>query len=203
MRNILIKSVSAGIGLCLAFAIYGCSENAAPTSVATHVAAKPQAIVKNVIVPKPETPTVTAYNGLLYAEMGPLVDALSKRGDRVTMLWHDAQETDMSCPEYIIGHSMGGNSAIRQADKCQADDHAPKAIVIIDAGRCPGNSPCSVPDTATYACQSFYNPEHPIGGQFISGKCKNTVVPGYSHLQMPGAPGIDRAIFATIPAATR
>lgn len=197
MRIYCTLALAGLIGLTF----YSCSK--APTPPATHTAAKPQAIVQNVIVAKPETPTVTAYNGLLYAEMGPLVDALSKRGDRVTMLWHDAQETDTSCPEYIIGHSMGGNAAIRQAEKCQADHHAPKAIVIIDAGRCPGNNPCSVPDTAAYTCQSFYNPEHPIGGQFISGKCKNTVVPGYTHLQMPGAPGIVRAIMNTIPPATK
>jgi len=159
--------------------------------------------VNKAVVSKPDIPTVTAYNGLLYAEMGPLVDALMKRGDRVKLEWHDEAKTDTSCPEYIIGHSMGGNAAIAQAEKCQAAGRAPKAIVVIDAGRCPGNSPCDVPANAKYECISYYDPSHPIGGQKIGGKCTNHTVSGYTHLEMPGVPVIDRGVFATIPPETK
>lgn len=143
-----------------------------------------------------QAPTVTSYNGLLYAEMGPLNDVLAKKGAKVRVLWHDEQDYDTSCPQFIIGHSMGGNAAIRQAEKCQAAGKAPKAIVVIDAGRAPLTS--SVPSTAKYACVSYYNPTHPIGGQDISGKCKNYVVNGYDHLNMPSAPAVVKGTLLTI-----
>lgn len=139
---------------------------------------------------------VTAYNGLIYAEMGPLVSALQKRGAHVTTLWHDAQATDTRCPDYIIGHSMGGNAAIRQAEKCQAVGHPPKAIIVIDAGRAPLTF--TVPATAKYACVSYYNPLHPIGGQYVAGKCTNHLVTGYDHIYMPVAPTVVRGVLATV-----
>lgn len=129
--------------------------------------------------------TINAYDGLLYAEMGPTVELMKKRGDSVQETWHDNPTS--RCPTYIVGHSMGGNRAIQQALDCQAKGHPPKAIVVIDAGRCPGNSPCSVPASAKFSCTSFYNPAHPIGGQFIGGKCKNVIVRGFDHLAMPNA----------------
>lgn len=140
--------------------------------------------------------TVTAYNGLLYAEMGTLVADLEKKGAKVRTLWHDEQWGDTSCPDYIIGHSMGGNAALRQAVKCQAAGHPPKAIVSIDAGRAPLT--WVVPDEARYACFSYYNSAHPIGGQYIGGKCKNTVVTGYIHLYMPAAPIIVKGVLAIV-----
>lgn len=129
--------------------------------------------------------TVTAYDGLLYAEMGPTVQLLQKRGNQVAEYWHDNPTS--RCPTYIIGHSMGGNRAIQQALDCQARGKPPKLIIVIDAGRCPGNSPCSVPASAKFACISYYNPAHPIGGQRIGGKCQNVIVRGYDHLAMPNA----------------
>jgi len=188
-------SVLALAGLiCTTFYLAGCSEPAPP-------AVPPEPVAAAAPKPAPHTPTVTAYNGLLYAEMGALSAALERRGDKVTTLWHDAQPGDDNCPEYIIGHSLGGNAAIRQAIKCQARKHPPIAIIVIDAGRAPVTY--TVPANAKYTCESFYNPDHPIGGQEIAGKCKNTVVSGYDHLLMPSAPGIVKAILNTVPAATK
>ena len=196
------RALALGGLICGTFYLGACSKSAPTTQP---VAKAPVAAVAP--KPAPHAPTVTAYNGLLYAEMGGLVTALEKRGDQVSLLWHDAQRTDTNCPEYIIGHSLGGNAAIRQAVKCQSAGRPPKAIVIIDAGRAP--TTYQIPANAKFTCQSFYNPAHPIGGQVIEpdgtklGQCHNTVVPGYDHLQMPAAPGIVKAILNTIPVATK
>jgi hypothetical protein len=140
--------------------------------------------------------TVTTYDGLLYAEMGPLTAALQKKGNNVVERWHD--NPTARCPQYIIGHSMGGNRAIQQGLDCQAKGKPPVAIIVIDAGRCPGNSPCSVPASARFSCVSYYDPSHGIGGQYISGKCRNVRISGYTHLQMPSVPAVVRGVLATV-----
>jgi hypothetical protein len=138
--------------------------------------------------------SVNAYDGLLYAEMGPTVALMKKRGDLVQETWHD--NPTRRCPQWIVGHSMGGNRAIQQALDCQAKGKPPVGIIVIDAGRCPGNSPCSVPASARFSCVSYYNPAHPIGGQRIGGKCRNVVVTGYDHLGMPNA--VAGRVLATV-----
>ena len=198
---IAVFGIALLLAIVLSLTLGGCSKS----SEATQPVPQASAAVAKVA---PHTPTVTAYNGLISADMGPIVSALEKQGDNVQLLWHDAQRSDTNCPEYIVGHSLGGNAAIRQAVKCQAAGRPPKAIVVIDAGRAPVTY--QIPANAKFRCVSFYNPDHPIGGQEVLpdspaiklGSCHNTVVPGYDHIYMPSAPGIIRGTLAIVPAAT-
>jgi len=135
---------------------------------------------------------VTVYKGLLFDSVEPLARDIANHGGDVKVFWHDYQRVDLQCPDLIVGHSQGGNAAIRQAVDCQNKGTPPKAIVVIDAGRFPQTS--VVPKEVRFACASYYDPSHPIGGQYIYGHCKNTRVPGYSHLQMPSTPQVVRGV---------
>lgn len=127
------------------------------------------------------------YNGLLYPEMQTIADAMTHRGQRVQVLWHD-QEDQRRCPPVLIGHSMGGDAALHQAQRCTLAGRPPRVVVTIDPGGRPQDAWCP----AKVKCVNFYNPMHPIGGEFVQG-AKNIVVKGYTHLQMPTAPYIVRS----------
>lgn len=131
------------------------------------------------------------YNGLLYADMGYIAQLMEKRGQHVEVLWHDAADSQTICPKYLLGHSMGGNAALRQATRCAARGKAPVVVVTIDPGRAPLFHQCP----AHVKCVNFYNPAHPIGGQFVNG-ASNIVVEGYAHVQMPFAPSIVKQALA-------
>jgi len=122
------------------------------------------------------------YNGLLYPEMEPIAARMRARGQHVEVLWHDAEASQTACPRYLLGHSMGGNAALRQAARCLQDGHPPKVVVTIDPGRAPLFATCHV----GLRCINFYDPSHPIGGQFVQG-AQNIRVTGYTHLQLPAA----------------
>jgi hypothetical protein len=124
------------------------------------------------------TMAATLFNGLLYAEMQPTADAMAKRGQRVEVQWHD--QGSSYCPRYSIGHSMGAQAALRQAAACAAAGHPPVLVITIDPARTPAVCPPRI------RCINYYNPSHPIGGQFVTG-AKNIIVTGYDHLWMPAA----------------
>lgn len=124
--------------------------------------------------------TATVYNGLLYAEMQPIEQVLQRNHISYKTLWHDAQKSDTACPRFILGHSMGGNAALRQAAKCQAAGRPPALVVTIDPGRAPLSYQCP----KGIRCVNYYNPAHPIGGQWVAG-AENHIVTGYDHLYMP------------------
>lgn len=130
------------------------------------------------------------YNGLLYAEMGTIAAAMKARGQAVSVLWHDQEPSVKTCPPYLIGHSMGAQAAIRQATRCKAQGHAPKAVLLIDPARTAPAS-CAV----GLKCINWYNPSHPIGGQFISG-ATNIRVLGTTHVYMPLNATIMRGVLA-------
>lgn len=125
------------------------------------------------------------YNGLLYPEMGTIANAMTKRGQHVEVLWHD-QEDRSTCPPYLLGHSMGANTALRQAARCAAAGRPPRIVVTIDPGRAPLFHSC--PPKVT--CYNLYNPAHAIGGQRVSGTTHNIIIEGYTHLQLPLAPRV-------------
>lgn len=131
------------------------------------------------------------YNGLLYADMGYIAGLMEKRGQHVEVLWHDAENGQTICPKYLLGHSMGGNAALRQATRCASEGHPPSVVVTIDPGRAPLFHQCP----AHVKCYNYYNPAHPIGGQFVDG-ASNIVVAGYAHVQMPFAPYIVKMALA-------
>jgi hypothetical protein len=131
------------------------------------------------------------YNGLLYPEMQPIAAAMMKRGQHVEVLWHDAADSQTVCPRYLLGHSMGGNAALRQATRCAAAGRPPHVVVTIDPGRAPLYATCP----AKVSCVNYYDPSHPIGGQRVSG-AKNIVVSGYSHLQLPSVPKVVNGALA-------
>ena len=124
-----------------------------------------------------------AYDGLLYARMQTIVGKLRQRGDYVVEAWHD--HTVAGCPRYLVGHSMGGDAALAQAASCAAAGHPPKVVVSIDPGGAPQNAHC----TKGVKCINYYNPDHPIGGEYVTG-ATNIIVRGYDHLNMPLAPQI-------------
>lgn len=133
------------------------------------------------------------YDGLLVPEMSTIAAAMTRRGQHVRVLWHDAED-QVSCPAYLVGHSMGGNAALRQAARCAAAGRPPRAVVTIDPGRAPLYHTCP----RGVRCFNYYNPGHPIGGQAVDG-AQNIIVPGFSHLQLPSVP---RVVAGTL-AATR
>lgn len=135
------------------------------------------------------------YNGLIYPEMGTIAAKMTARGQHVRVRWHD-QESAAQCPPFILGHSMGGPAAITQAAACVRQGHPPKAVVTIDPTGQVG---------ATYYCPrgvyclNFYDPSHLIGGgaRAVVG-ANNVKIHGYTHLQLPSAPGVVKgALSAT------
>jgi hypothetical protein len=139
------------------------------------------------------TPALDAeiYNGLLIPEMATIAGAMTKRGQRVEVLWHEAEAAQTACPPYLLGHSMGGNAALRQAARCAAAGHPPRVVVTIDPGRAPLYHACP----RGVRCLNYYDPSHPIGGQSVAGAA-NIRVPGYSHLQLPSVPSVVRGALA-------
>ena len=133
------------------------------------------------------------YNGLLYPEMGTIAGKMKARGQNVEVLWHDAQTGETRCPRFLLGHSMGANAALRQAAYCVARGHHP-VVVSIDPGRAPLDHLCPAGTT----CINYYDPTHPIGGQYVDG-ARNIIVSGYTHLQLPAA----RAVVVGTLAATK
>jgi hypothetical protein len=133
------------------------------------------------------------YNGLLFPAMGRIAADMTARGQRVQVLYHD-QETTAVCPRYILGHSMGGPAALVQAAGCKAKGHPPVAVVTIDPTGQVG---------ATYYCPrgvyclNFYDPTHAIGGgaRAVVG-ANNVKMHGYSHMQLPYAPGVVKGALA-------
>jgi hypothetical protein len=131
------------------------------------------------------------YDGLLYAEMSTIANAMQRRGQHVQELWHDAETSQSICPRYLLGHSMGGNAALRQAARCAAIGRAPRAVVTIDPGRAPLYHTCP----PKVVCINYYDPSHPFGGQSVDG-AHNVVVPGYTHLQLPSVGSVVRGALA-------
>ena len=127
------------------------------------------------------------YNGLMYAEMGTIAGKMTARGQHVSVLWHDAESS--ACPKFLAGHSMGGLAAIDEGTKCSAAGHPIKVIVTIDPMGYPGTLYCP----KGTRCVNYYNPAHVLGpgnaARAVVGAA-NTVVLGYSHVQMPLVPKI-------------
>ena len=128
-----------------------------------------------------------AYNGLVYGEMGTIVNDMKARGQNVALYWHDQEKS--TCPTVLTGHSMGGLSAIREGTACSAAGHPVKVIVTIDPMGYPGTLYCP----KGTRCVNYYNPAHVLGpgnsARAVVGAA-NTVVLGYSHVQMPLVPKI-------------
>lgn len=133
------------------------------------------------------------YNGLLYPEMATIANAMERRGQHVQVLWHDAADSQTRCPRYLLGHSMGGNAALRQAARCAAVGRAPRMVITIDPGRAPLAHTCP----QGVHCINYYDPSHPIGGQFVDG-ATNILVTGYSHLQLPSVPRVVAGVLARV-----
>lgn len=140
--------------------------------------------------------TATLINGLgVYGNpgmMGPLRDALQKRGYSVTILNHVQGKYISQMPDVLIGHSMGANSALKRSQIFRKNP--PKLIVSIDAGRAP--LWWSAPNTKAKTI-SLYCPLHPIGGQYIQG-AENIEVCGTDHLYMPHDPRVIRTILQEV-----
>jgi hypothetical protein len=139
-------------------------------------------------------PDAQIYDGLLVPKMSTIANAMTARGQHVEEMWHDAETAQTACPAYLIGHSMGGNAALRQAARCATAGHPPRVVVTIDPGRAPLYHTCP----PSVRCLNYYDPAHPIGGQIVDGAL-NIIVPGFTHLQLPAAP---RVTVGTL-AATR
>lgn len=168
----------------------------ATTAAAAAVAAAVGAgVLVKKVTPYTPPPYVKLYDGLFYAEMGTLREALQSKS-HVTEEWHDAQENETNihfCFDYFIGHSMGGNAALRQAARCATMGRPPKAVITIDPGRAPLEHTCP----PKIPCINYYDPSHPIGGQYVNG-AKNIVVPGYDHLQLPSVPSVVKGVLAVV-----
>ncbi len=134
-----------------------------------------------------------AYNGLIYGEMGTIVNDMKARGQHVALYWHDQEKS--SCPAFITGHSMGGEAALDEGAKCSAAGHPVKVIVTIDPMGHPGTLYCP----KGTRCVNYYNPAHVLGPGNAARKvvgAQNTIVTGYSHVQMPLVPKIIKGTLA-------
>lgn len=131
------------------------------------------------------------YDGLLVPEMSTITAAMTRRGQHVQRMWHDAESYQTACPAYLLGHSMGGNAALRQAARCAAAGRPPRFVVTIDPGRAPLYHTCP----PGVRCLNYYDPSHPIGGQEVDG-ATNVIVPGFTHLQLPSVPRVVNGALA-------
>lgn len=122
--------------------------------------------------------------------MGRIATKLEARGFCVTRMTHVGARWVEKSPTYWIGHSMGGNAALRVAGQLPTK---PKLIVTIDPGRAPLSHRCP----AGVRCRNIYDPLHPIGGQHVAG-AENIRVGGTVHSFMPLSARVERLVLEVV-----
>ena len=57
-----------------------------------------------------------AYNGLVYGEMGTIVNDMKARGQNVALYWHDQEKS--TCPNFLTGPRVRNAGPWRVATMC-------------------------------------------------------------------------------------
>jgi hypothetical protein len=133
---------------------------------------------------------------LMYGEGRPM-DAthpiVKEKGYKVIRMAHTNGKRLKYQPKAYLGHSMGGNAALKAAARLKK----PVTVITIDPGRAPLYHSC--PSNAT--CINLYNPWHPIGGQYVNG-ATNIPVYGTLHGAMPYSLTVQALIRLHLPEAS-
>lgn len=96
--------------------------------------------------------------------MAPLKAELEKAGFIVSIGNHTIDDLPTDTPDILIGHSMGGNTALRLAS-AQRTAKQPRLIITLDPGKAPLWHSCP----AKVRCVNLYSPRLLIGGQTVKG----------------------------------
>jgi hypothetical protein len=126
-------------------------------------------------------PTAKVYDGLgMYGTVRPMdgiAQITTASGFKVTRYAHIAGKYANDVATVEIGHSMGGNAALKKAARLKSK---PALVITIDPGRAPLWHSCPT----GVRCINYYNAWHPIGGQYVDGAW-NIPVFGTMHGAMP------------------
>jgi hypothetical protein len=162
---------------------------------------------------QPKKETVLLLRGLShYHPSGwPMVElkrALEKEGYSVTIGNHTDGDELRKLPDILIGHSMGGNAALKAVNRfvyaCDAltskkDERLacykrslPRHVISLDAGKVPLYS--RGPTHGATKCTSFWGPRLLIGGQPISA-CTNYKMKDTDHGTFPQTPKVISGII--------
>lgn len=140
-------------------------------------------------------PTVLLLDGLgvymenNYVGVSTLAAALRRQGYRAIVDTHMMLRSRQERPDIIIGHSMGGTSALRRAREIARSGEGEPLVITIDAA--PGSPPCPVSQ-----CINVHGPGFPDipGAQNIDAwDISGPMVP---HALLATNPEVQRLILA-------
>ena len=123
-----------------------------------------------------------------YVGVSALARPLQQQGYRTIVDNHFMRKVQGQVPAIIIGHSMGGQSALRLARQMVQAGYPPPDVITIDAAPLP--SPCPVP-----RCTNIFSPAFPhvVGAQNISAWDHGAYL--VSHAMLASNPAIQRMVL--------
>jgi hypothetical protein len=163
--------------------------------------------------PEPKKETVLLLRGLSHYHpsgwpMLELKAALEKEGYEVTIGNHTDGDDIKKMPDILIGHSMGGNAALKAVNRfvyaCDAltkklDERKacyarvlPRHVISLDAGKVPLYT--RGPTHGATKCTSFWGSRLLVGGQPVSGACTNYKMKDTDHGTFPQTPKVINGI---------
>jgi hypothetical protein len=123
-----------------------------------------------------------------YVGVSSLARPLQQQGYRTIVDNHFMRKAQGQVPAIIIGHSMGGQSALKLARQLVQAGYPPPDVITIDAAPLP--SPCAVP-----RCTNIFSPGFPqvVGAQNISAWDHGAYL--VSHAMLASNPAIQRMVL--------
>ncbi|QJP12754.1 hypothetical protein G3545_03195 [Starkeya sp. ORNL1] len=123
-----------------------------------------------------------------YVGVSALARPLQQQGYRTIVDNHFMRNVQGQVPAIIIGHSMGGQSALRLARQIVQAGYPAPDVITIDAAPLP--SPCAVP-----RCTNIFSPGFPqvVGAQNISAWDHGAYL--VSHAMLASNPAIQRMVL--------
>jgi hypothetical protein len=123
-----------------------------------------------------------------YVGVSALARPLQQQGYRTIVDNHFMRKVQGQVPAIIIGHSMGGQSALRLARQIVQAGYPAPDVITIDAAPLP--SPCAVP-----RCTNIFSPGFPqvVGAQNISAWDHGAYL--VSHAMLASNPAIQRMVL--------
>lgn len=145
-------------------------------------------------VPQAERPLAILLDGLGvyvaqdYIGVSALARLLQRQGYRTIVDNHFMRKARGQVPAIIIGHSMGGQSALALAREVVQAGYPPPDVITIDAAPLP--SPCAVP-----RCVNIFSPgfPHVVGAQNISAWDHGAYL--VNHAMLASNPAIQRMVL--------
>jgi hypothetical protein len=123
-----------------------------------------------------------------YVGVSALARPLQQQGYRTIVDNHFMRKVQGQVPAIIIGHSMGGQSALRLARQIVQAGYPAPDVITIDAAPLP--SPCAVP-----RCTNIFSPGFPqvVGAQNISAWDHGAYL--VNHAMLASNPAIQRMVL--------